>query len=188
MGEMGYILLAVIGYLGLKAFGGTAGAAAQAPSSPGKAGPIDPATGAKLINTGNFMGPVDPQSRIPATDIGNGKQWCPYPFTLYKDQKDGKYYCYNEKAAIGTASAPDTGRIVDTSTPQTLPTLFGLMPSGGVTTDAPVIAQSEYQSTPGLIQPIDPNDPVYQAMLRGDSVTKKGDQSEGVDGAPWYVL
>lgn len=167
--------MAGMAFLALKAFGGGSSAASAVPKTPGAPGPIDPTTGAKLINTGAFMGPVDPQSRIPATDIGNGKQWCPYPFTLYKDQKDGKFYCYNEKGMIATADAPDTGVIVGASQPAN--SWFDSLPSATVTADAPVIAQSEYRSAPGLIQPIDPNDPAYQAMLKGDSVTIAGDQS-----------
>jgi len=172
MDTMGYILLGVIAFIAAKAFGGKA-----VPSFPGKNNPIDPATGAKIINTSGLMsqftatpglagisgsGPVQPgtnqvAARIPATDIGNGKMYCPYPFTLYKDQADGRFYCYNENAPIDTTSASGPSSLVFGEAP---PLDFNLTSGPGYS--VPV--------------PIDPNDPAYQAMLKGDSVTISGSQ------------
>lgn len=155
MTSIGYILLAVIGYLGLKAFGGSA---KTIPSFPGNAAsPIDPATGAKIINTTGLMPAVN--QRIPATDIGAGKKWCPYPFKLYKDLADGKFYCYNENAPIATSS---------TSPDQTL-TLANQYQQISVNADAPVpIDTSSYVGASTLTSPIDPSDPAYLAMIQGN--------------------
>jgi hypothetical protein len=87
MSTIGYILLGLVGYLGLKMFSGTS---SRNPVSGG----IDPATGAKLINTANFMGPTP--SRLPAVNVAPGKYYCPFPMKLYKDIADGNFYCYNE--------------------------------------------------------------------------------------------
>lgn len=145
MTSMGYILLVVIGYLGLKAFGGSP---KSIPSFPGNAAsPIDPKTGAKIINTRGLMANVN--SRIPATDIGAGKMWCPYPFKLYKDLADGKFYCYNENAPIATSSATADATFVSADAPAQIDT-------------------SSYVNAMTLTSPIDPNDPAYQAMLQGN--------------------
>jgi hypothetical protein len=121
MTNIGYILLAVLGYVALKAFG------SKGPTVPFSAGSpfstIDPNTGAKIINTkpANFVGPIPDQSRIPATDIGNGKMWCPYPFTLYKDLADGKFYCYNDAPAQQTSQTASQGYLL----PPTIPPAAG---------------------------------------------------------------
>lgn len=145
MTGIGYILLAVIGYVALKAFGGTA---KGVPSFPGNAAsPIDPKTGAKIINTSGLMPGVN--SRIAATDIGSGKMWCPYPFKLYKDLADGKFYCYNENVPIDTSSATADATFVSADAPAQIDT-------------------SSFMQAATLTTPIDPSDPAYLAMIRGN--------------------
>lgn len=152
MTGIGYALLGLLGFLALKMFGKSG---SSVPNKPGSAAsPIDPATGAKIIDTSSFMGPQNPQARIPATDVG-GRHWCPYPFTLYKDQADGKFYCYNEQAPIATTPENDPSQIVAGS-------FLSMLPPVEVTADAPVITQSEYHSPAGIPD---------------TSVTAAGDQS-----------
>jgi hypothetical protein len=148
MTGLGYALLALLGYLGLKAF--SAGGP-KVPFTAGVAGtPIDPATGAKIINTAqSIMGPVQPQSRIPATDVGAGKMWCPYPFTLYKDLADGKFYCYNESAPQPTTTVNAIGQ-TPFVVPGTSTTVIGTTPA-----PEPVTMYSAPGVLTAPVQPID---------------------------------
>lgn len=156
MDTFGYLILGVIGFIALKAFGGGGSSVPMAAANVGVGlkpnTPIDPTTGAKVINTqpAGFVGPIQPQSRIPATDIGGGKQWCPFPFTLYKDLADGKFYCYNETQPVSTATIdPSSGLIAPPS-----PNLYaGLSPD--VIASQPALEPTNMIPAPDTLQPPD---------------------------------
>jgi hypothetical protein len=107
MGSLGYILLAVIGLIAAKAISASTSSAV----SSGVHG-LDPKTGAKLFDSTNFNSltqTIVQAPRVPATDLGNGQFWCPYPFKLYKDSHTGAMWCYNESQIPTQATAlPNT--------------------------------------------------------------------------------
>ena len=181
MGTAGYALLAIIGFIAIKAFGAkSASVVPQGPASISSApAQVDPATGAKIINTqpAGFVGPVQTAPRTPATDLGNGTMWCPYPLTLYKDLADGKFYCYNDKAPIDTTPTSDTSVLIDTSGynpnnpqpgqpgfvgPVQEPYVAPVDYSGFLPSTPPAetgIGPTEYASSDYVQEPAGPNDP-----------------------------
>lgn len=106
MDFLGYLILFGVGYLAVKAFGG----------SPSLFPGTDPKTGVPLINSSLFpglrpglVGPAPAPGRIPATTTATGALFCPTGTTLYKDTVDGKFYCYNP-SDIAQAIGPVAGQ------------------------------------------------------------------------------
>jgi len=101
MDTIGYIILGVLAFIIAKMFGNTPA------SSNFVGGGIDPATGAPVIDSAQFVGPVQ---SVPATKLASGQYYCPVPTKLYKDGRTGNYLCMVPSAvpaamSVGSAAA-----------------------------------------------------------------------------------
>jgi len=148
MDTIGYLILAALAFVILKMFGNS-----SANQSSFLGGGIDPVTGAPVIDSGQFVGPVQ---SMPATRTANGTYYCPIPTKLFKDARTGNYLCMNPTNvpaamrvgnAAATASAVAATVSAGTTIAQELASLFH--PSGGSTSaGAPQPTLTQLQATP----------------------------------------
>jgi|SRR5215472_14228332 len=139
MDTIGYIILAVIAFIVAKMFGSSSGSASNFVG-----GGNDPLTGAPIIDSGQFVGPVQ---SVPATKLANGQYYCPMPTKLFKDGRTGNYICMvpssvpaamkvGAPAAASTAAATigavGAGVSVASTIAKELSSLFGANSTGTV--------------------------------------------------------
>lgn len=186
MEPIGFILLGIVGFFALKAFG-------NAPSAANGVLGLDPNTGAKLFNSRNFSTitqTIAQAPRIPATPLPSGQQYCPYPFKLYKDQADGKFYCYNEtqlptsivasSSTLTQGSAqPEAGMDIFAGGSTGRDALSASMPEAGMdifgngSTGSPTYATTN-MATPDTLTP--PSDYIQAGSLQDVPVIPDGGQ------------
>jgi len=194
MDAIGYILLAVIGFVILKLFGGNA--APYGTSTPFVGGGTDPTTGAPIIDTGQFTGPIQ---SVPATKTANGQYYCPVPTKLYKDARSGTYLCINPTSVpaatqVGAAAAATAAANSAAAILQAAGSFFGPSSnpasSGGPAAPGTALQPTLAQLTSGSGSTLGTDAPVIDTGLPGGPIdlTALGGMSLGPTPPPDAIL